>query len=164
MKRILLFAFLFVCLFASCKTAPSVAPDNSGEITGTQSEVAAGAATVTAGAETLEGQAGSIAETLGNLAANDPALVSLASQAASHAAAAKKHAAEARKLEADVAKARLEVVAFMSRAAQLDGLYNDEKVKKEKAEGQRNTLAAILGGLALAATVFLFFKIKSGFP
>ena len=158
MKRILLFAFLFVCLFASCKTAPSVAPDNSGAITDTQADVAAGAATVAAGAETLEGQAGSIAETLGNLAENDPALVSLAAQAASHATAAKKHAAEARKLEADVTKARLEVVALMSRAAQVDGLYQEEKTGRVKTEGQRNAAWAVIGGLTFCIIGFVLIK------
>lgn len=150
---------VILALLISCQTGPDVAPDNSGAVVDTQATIAAGAASVTAGAGALETQAVDLADTLGTIAQVNPSLAPIAAQAASHAAAAKDHAWEARKLEGSVVKARLEVVAHMSRSAQLEGLYHEEHTGRVKAEGERNTAWVALGALVTGITVGLVFAI-----
>lgn len=154
---------LILALLISCQTGPDIAPDNSGAVVDTQADIAAGAATVAAGAGTLETQAADLADTLGTIAQVNPSIAPVAAQAADHAEAAKIHAAETRKLAGAVEKGRLEIVALMSRSAQLEGLYLEEYTGRVKAEGERNTARAILAGLAAIAGVLAFLKLKGLF-
>lgn len=150
---------VILALLISCQSGPDVAPDNSGAVVDTQATIAAGAASVTAGAGALETKAVDLADTLGTLAQVNPSLAPIAAQAASHAAAAKDHARAARKLEEDVAKARLEVVAGLARTARIEGLYQEERIGRVKAVGQRNTAWVALGALVTGITVGLVFAI-----
>lgn len=154
---------VILALLISCQTGPDVAPDNSGAIVDTQATIAAVAASVTAGADTLEAVAVGIAGTLGTMALGNHALVPVAAQASAHAEAAKDHARAARKLEGDVAKARLAVVETVARAARIEGLYQEERIGRVKAVGERNTAWAVLGGLAAIAGVLAFLKLKGLF-
>lgn len=154
---------VILALLISCQTGPDVAPDNSGAVVDTQATIAAGAASVTAGADTLEAVAVGIAGTLGTMALGNHALVPVASQASAHAEAAKDHARAARKLEEDVAKARLEVVATIARAARIEGLYQEERIGRIKAVGQRNTALVALGAIAAIGSVIVFLKLKGLF-
>ena len=157
MKRIGIL-LIIITLLVSCQTGPDVAPDNSGAVVDTQATIAAGAASVAAGAASLETGAAGIAGTLGALAQRNPALVPVAGAADLHAKAAKDHARDARKLEGDVARARLEVVAGLARAARIEGLYHEERTGRVKAEGQRNTARAILGGVVFCVIGFVLTK------
>lgn len=159
MKRVgilLVLGFLIV----SCRTVPDVIQDNSGAVIDTQATIAAGAASVTAGAANLETGAAGIAVTLVAMAEDNPTLTSIAARAADHAEATKAHARETRKLEGDVAKARIEVIAVVSRAARMEGLYHEEHEGRVKAEGQRNTARVALGGLIVI--LIMIVVIKSG--
>lgn len=149
---------LVVALFSSCKTVPTITPDNSGEITDTQAEIAEGVEAVASGAEAIANQAEDIAGAIGSL--NCPGIDELKKQAEDHADATKKHAKETRDLQESIKKARMEIVFLMARESQIDGLYREEKETRIKTEGQRNTLAVIVAGFLLAVAIWLFFKIK----
>lgn len=159
MKSGILFIMMILAfLFSSCSSFPDVAPDNSGAVVDTQATIAAGAASLSAGASNLDAEAAGIAGALGTMAQANPALVPVAARAGSHAEATKAYAVEARKHEADVMKARLEVVAVVARAARAEGLYQEERVGRVKAEGDRNKLLIILFGSIVLVGVWVLKK------
>ena len=155
----LFFAVVVVILFAACNTVPDVMPDNSGAITDTQAEASEGAATVAAGAGTVQEQATEIVSILSGIEGDDPALVLAKEKAKTHEEYTKKHARESLALQETIKKARLEVVNFMARSARLEGLYNEEKAKRIKAEGRVLFLTACLVALLVGMVIYMVKRL-----
>ena len=150
----LFFVVLFAVLLSSCRSVPDVMPDNSGAITDTQAEASEGAATVAAGAGTVQEQATEIASILSGIEGDDPALVLAKEKAKTHEEYTKKHARESLALQETIKRARLEVVKFMGRSALMEGLYNEEKTGRIKAEGRAMFLLACLVSLLVGMVLY----------